>query len=136
MKLLCLNDIVPQMSHAPHKIYMLEFDHTKGELAMFSLFPNEALKTLDEFKDINDKTTVNKIGVEGDKGGHLHGNIKSTHALVVDFRPLGIYILYWEKSTGQDALKTALGSPFFARISKATAEAQKATPKKSRRRTR
>jgi hypothetical protein len=136
MKLLCLNNIVPQMLRAPHKFYMLEFDHTKGELAMFSLFPVQVLKTLDEFKDITDKTTVNKIGVEGDKGGHLHGNIKSTHALVVDFRPLGIYILYWEKATSQKALGAALRSRYFARISKAAAAAQKAAPKTGRRRSR
>ena len=104
---------------------MLEFDHTKGELAMFSLFPSQALKTLDEFKDIDEKTTINKIGVEGDKGGHDHANIKSTHALVVDFRPLGIYVLYWEKPTAPDALKAALGGPFFANLSRGAAAAVK-----------
>lgn len=118
MKLLCLNNIVPEMSRAPHKIYMLEFDHTKGELAMFSLHPSAVLKTLREFKDINDKTTINTIGVEGDKGGREHTNIKSTHALVIDFRPLGIYSFYWDKPTTSDVLKAAIDSPFFARISK------------------
>lgn len=118
MKLLELNNLVPQMANAPHKIYMLEFDHQKGELASFSLFPSEFLKQFREFSDINDKTTVNKIGVEGDKGGREHTNIKSTHALVVDFRPLGIYVLYWEKPTSPAGLEAAFNSEFFKRASK------------------
>lgn len=118
MKLLCLNNIVPQMEQAPHKIYMLEFDHTQGELAIFSLYTVEALKTLDEFKDITDKTTINMIGVEGDKGGHDHANIKSTHALVVDFRPLGIYVLFWAKPTKSDVLMAALNGPLVASFNK------------------
>lgn len=68
MRLLCLNAIVPQMEHAPHNSYMLECDHTKGELAVFALYPVDCLKTLDEFKDITDTTTLNNSGVEGDKG--------------------------------------------------------------------
>ena len=127
MKLLCLNKIVPQMEHAPHKIYMLEFDHTQGELAIFSLYTVEALKTLKEFKDITDKTTINMIGVEGDKGGHSHENIKSTHALVVDFRPLGIYVLFWAKPTKGDVLKAALDGPLVASFGLKTLEVKKAS---------
>lgn len=115
MKLLELNNLVPQMANAPHKIYMLEFDHQMGELATFSLFPTDVLKEFSEFKDITDKTTINKIGVEGDKGGREHTNIKSTHALVVDFRPLGIYVLYWEKPTSAEGFEAAFKNKFFAR---------------------
>lgn len=130
MKLLCLNNIVPQMEHAPHKIYMLEFDHTQGELAIFSLYPVETLKTLEEFKDITDTTTINKIGVEGDKGGHDHSSIKSTHALVVDFRPLGIYVLFWEKPTKGDVLKAALDGPLVASFGLKTSGSQKTSGSK------
>lgn len=118
MRLLNLNSIVPQMEHAPHKIYMLEFDHDNGELCQFTMFPVEFLKQLPEFKDVNDKTTFNIIGVEGDKQGRDHSKIKHTHALVADLRPLGIYFLYWAKPETPEGFQKALKSKLFAPLMK------------------
>jgi hypothetical protein len=118
MKLIELNSIVPEMKNAPHKIYMLEFNHQKGELATFTLFPVDCLKQFPQFQDIDDKTNINKIGVEGDKGGRDHTNIKSTHALVVDFRPLGIYMLYWAKAETPKGFQTALKGKMFKNLLK------------------
>lgn len=108
MRLICLNKVVPEMKHAPHKIYMLEFDHSKGELAEFTLMSVPFLKRISEFADITDKTTLNVIGVEGDKEGRVHDNIKNTHALVADLRPLGIYFLFWAKAETPEGFQKAL----------------------------
>lgn len=112
MNLVSLNEVVPEMKHAPHKIYMLEFDHSKGELVEFKLLPIEFIQRFPEFEDVDDKTTFNIIGVEGDKQGLDHTKIVNTHALVADLRPLGIYFLFWEKAPDakgfQNALKNGL----------------------------
>lgn len=118
MRLISLNNIVPEMEHAPHKIFMLEFDHQRGELAEFSIFPLEFIQQMPEFEDTNDKTTLNIIGVEGDKEGHDHSNIKNTHALVADLRPLGIYFLFWEKATSPAGFKRAMTDGLLARLMK------------------
>ena len=118
MKLLCLNQVVPQMERAPHKIYMLEFDHFKGELCQFLLFPVDYLHQLAEFKDVTDKTTLNIIGVEGDKQGRDHSKIKTTHALVADLRPLGIYFLFWAKVETPEGFQNALKNGLLSRLMK------------------
>ena len=117
MQLISLNEIVPQMKNAPHKIYMLEFDHSKGELFMFNQNPVGFLHEFKEFEGVTDKTTLNIIGVEGDKQGRDHDKITRTHALVSDLRPLGIYILYWAKAETPEGLKEALSHPLMSRFS-------------------
>lgn len=118
MKLISLNELVPHMEHAPHKIYMLEFDHSEGELFIFSQNPVGFMRQFNEFDDVSDKTTFNIIGVEGDKQGRDHDSIQYTHALVADLRPLGLYFLYWAKPDTPDGLRKALQNPLLSRLAR------------------
>ena len=129
MRLICLNRVVPEMKYAPHKIYMLEFDHSKGELAEFTLMSVRFLKRIPEFADITDKTTLNIIGVEGDKEGRVHDKIKNTHALVADLRPLGIYFLFWAKAETPEGFRKAITTGLLSTLMKPA----KATKQVSRR---
>ncbi len=116
MKLVSLNSIVPEMRDAPHKIYMLEFDHSQGELFMFNQNPVGFVRQFKEFAEVDEKTTLNIIGVEGDKQGRDHDKITRTHALVADLRPLGIYVLYWAKQETPEGLRAALNHPLMERF--------------------
>jgi hypothetical protein len=116
MKLISLNEVVPDMEHAPHRIYMMEFDHSRGELFMFNQNPVGFLREFEDFNDVDDKTTLNIFGVEGDKQGRDHDKISRTHALVSDLRPLGIYILFWAKAETPEGLRTALQHPLMSRF--------------------
>lgn len=116
MRLISLNDIVPEMKHAPHRIYMLEFDHTKGELAEFELLPLEFLQRMPAFRDVTDKTTLNVLGVEGDKEGRVHDDIKNTHALVADLRPLGIYFLFWKKRETAQGFQASIKNGLLSKL--------------------
>ncbi len=116
MKLISLNDIVPEMKQAPHRIYMLEFDHSRGELFVFNQNPVGFLREFPDFEDVDEKTTLNIYGVEGDKQGRDHDKISHTHALVTDLRPLGIYILYWAKAETAEGLRAALQHPLLSRF--------------------
>ena len=116
MKLISLNDIVPEMKHAPHKIYMMEFEHDKGELFIFRQNPIGFFHEFPEFKDVNEKTTINVVGVEGDKQGRDHDKIDRTHALVADLRPLGIYVILWEKAETVEGLRQALSHPLMQKF--------------------
>lgn len=116
MRLISLNELVPQMQGAPHRIYMLEFDHENGELFLFTQNPVGFMQQFQEFADVDDKTTLNIIGVEGDKQGRGHDKITKTHAIVADLRPLGVYFLYWAKPDTGGGLRKALKSPLVSRF--------------------
>lgn len=116
MKLVSLNEIVPEMKQAPHQIYMMEFDHSRGELFIFNQNPVGFLHEFKEFSDVSDKTTLSIIGVEGDKQGRDHDKITRTHALVADLRPLGLYILFWAKAETPEGLRNALNHPLMERF--------------------
>ena len=116
MRLISLNEIVPEMKDAPHKIFMLEFDHSQGELFMFNQNPIGFLNEFDQFSDVTDRTTFTIIGVEGDKQGRDHDKIAKTHALVADLRPLGIYFIYWNKPETAEGLQRAMEHPLMARL--------------------
>lgn len=116
MKLISLNEVVPHMEHAPHQIYMLEFDHSEGELFIFTQNPIGFMQQFEQFADVTDKTTFNIIGVEGDKQGRDHDKIQFTHALVADLRPLGIYFLYWAKPDTPEGLRKALQNPLLEKL--------------------
>lgn len=100
MKLIEINKSVPEIAKAPHKIYVLELDIEAGDLRDFKLNRKEVLKKLPQFKDVDDMTNITVMGVDGDKGAYDHSNVSATHGIVMDFRPLGIIIVYWEKPSG------------------------------------
>ena len=130
MRLISLNKVVPEMKHAPHNIYMLEFDHSKGELAQFTLMTLPFLQRIPEFADITDKTTLNVIGVEGDKEGRVHSSIRNTHALVADLRPLGIYFLFWQKAETPEGFKHAITNGLLKSLMQQPKAAKKSTKRK------
>jgi hypothetical protein len=97
MQLIEINSRIPEIEKAPHKIYILEL--SLRELRAFKLEAKSVLSRLPPFKDITAKTNLNVLGVDGDKGRLSHENVQRTHGIVMDFRPLGIYITFWQKPT-------------------------------------
>ncbi|MCI0557780.1 MAG: hypothetical protein MN733_04740 [Nitrososphaera sp.] len=95
MQLIEINRQVKQISRAPHKLYIIEF--SIAELRAFKSGAKAILSKLAPFRDITDRTNLNVLGVDGDKGDLSHEGVTRTHGIVMDFRPLGIYIVYWEK---------------------------------------
>lgn len=104
MKLIDVNSYVPQIERSPHKIYVVEF--TRDELQVFKSAPKEVLKIMEPFSDIDEKTNINVSGIDGDKGKLGHSNVKSTHGIIMDFRPLVINITFWDKPTSAETMKS------------------------------
>ena len=118
MRLIEINKQVKELERAPHKLYVVEFDLEKGEHHTFNIFPHKVLNQLEKFKDVDEKTNLNIIGIDGDKGAYDHSNVKHTHGILMDFRPLGLYFIYWAKPPVADSLKNAFNSDLFKDIMK------------------
>jgi len=97
MQLIEIKSYVPQIKRAPHKLYVVEF--SLDELALFKIASHQILKTLEPFQDLDDKTNINITGLDGDKGVYDHSNVSSTHGIILDFRPLTLMVIFWEKPT-------------------------------------
>ena len=95
MELIEINSFIPKIERAPHKVYVLEL--TMDELRAFKLDPCRLLKCFDDLSDVDEKTNISIEGIDGDKGGYDHSNVKVTHGVVMDFRPLMIKVVYWSK---------------------------------------
>lgn len=95
MNLIEVNSYVPQIERAPHKIYIIEL--SLDELQHFKVSSKNLLRLFEPFQDIDEKTNISVDGIDGDKGALGHENVKMTHGVILDFRPLIIKIIFWEK---------------------------------------
>jgi hypothetical protein len=94
MRLVSINKAMPKMlGRAPHKFYILEM--SIGDLEEFKQSPREVLCRFRELSDIDPRTNIHVTAVDGDKGDLPTDYIKKTHAFVMDFRPLGVEVVYW-----------------------------------------
>jgi len=118
MRLIEINKQVKELERAPHKLYVVEFDLNLGELQSFQLLPYKFLNQLDEFKDVDEKTNLNILGIDGDKGAYDHSNVKHTHGILMDFRPLGMYFVYWVKPPTAEGLKNAMNGDLLKQFLK------------------
>lgn len=95
MELIEINGFIPKIAKAPHKLYVLEL--TLGELRLFKLSALKMLRSCEEFQSVDEKTNICVVGLDGDKGSYGHSNVSKTHGVVLDFRPLAIHIVFWNK---------------------------------------
>lgn len=95
MRLVSINRHIPEMlARAPHKFWILEMG-----LDQLSEFETRTVEILNRFKEIgkiDDKTNIHVIGLNGDKGNLPTEYVKKTHAFILDFRPLGVEVIYWK----------------------------------------
>ena len=103
MRLIEVNSFIPYIQQAPHKIYIIEFE--MAELPGFKVNPKEALKKFAAFANVDDRTNISVDGIDGDKGVYNHSNVKATHGVIMDFRPLMIKVIYWDKPGASAAVK-------------------------------
>ena len=95
MQLIDVNSFVPHIEKAPHKIYVIEF--SMSELQHFKVASKHILQLFEPFQDIDEKTNIAIDGIDGDKGSYDHANVQVTHGIIMDFRPLMIKIIFWDK---------------------------------------
>lgn len=94
MQLIEANSYIPQIEHAPHKMYVVEF--TIDELAQFNRSPKRVLKTMEPFTDTDDSTNIIVNGLDGAKPAEVRA-LELTHGVIFDFRPIAIHVVYWVK---------------------------------------
>ena len=95
-RLISINEALAEsLGRSPHRFYILEMGLGDPVYREFRLNPREVLSRFEELADIDPNTNVHITALDGDKGDLPTEYVKKTHAFVLDFRPLGIEVVYW-----------------------------------------
>jgi hypothetical protein len=102
MRIVSINEHIPELlAKAPHRFYVLEID--LKDLWTFERDPWGVLARFPGLEDVTEDTNLHVIGLNGDKGNLPTDYVKKTHAFILDFRPLGIEVVYWKcRSPGEE----------------------------------